>query len=812
MYAHVIVDNPGYKTDKPFHYKVPRLLLEDVKVGTRVAVSFGVSNRVLEGYVVGISTDCPVDQEKIKEVIDIIDQVPLFSEELIGLGKWMKEKYLSTWVDSLQCIMPSHIKKRGKRYLILTEGTNRKCENESHQEVLTAIREEGGKVEYNRLKKLTGLKRIHNILKEMIRRGIIVEDYVLDAPVNPKYLLFAKLMSKKENWRLPKNAKRQKTVLSYLENVEKEVACSQVIKETGSDMSVLHALEKKGVVEICKKRIVRMPGIQTGLVEDRVAKLTSQQINAIQKIHQMREMGTREILIHGVTGSGKTEIYMRLIKETIKRGKKAIVLVPEISLTPQMVEWYHRRFNERAALFHSKLSPGERFDQWEGIRKGNYDVAIGARSAVFAPFENIGLIIIDEEHEHTYKSETSPRYHTRDVARQRCKYYDGLIVLGSATPSVETYYRAVTGEIGLVELDERVESRSLPKVKIVDMREELKAGNRSVFSRSLKEEISSTLERNEQIMLLLNRRGYSTYVSCRDCGKVLKCPNCDISLTYHRQENWLICHYCGYREKVPRYCNNCKSGNIKYIGTGTQKLENEVLRMFPDVRILRMDVDSTRKKGEHYKIIKAFKDREADILLGTQMIAKGLDFPGVTLVGVILADFSLNIPDFRSAERTFQLLTQVSGRAGRGDKKGKVIIQTYSPDHYSIITAKNHYYTPFYQNEIKIREQFGYIPFTQLINIIVTGENDKDAADACNNFYILLMKSIKAAGVKGFEVYGPSPALHSKIKGRYRWQIIIKANNMDIIKEEIKKIRLKVMRKLSKGVNIVVDVDPYNLI
>jgi len=811
LYAHVIVDNKGHTTDMPFHYRIPLSLLECVKVGTRVAVPFGISNRVLEGYVVGISPDCPVDPKKTKEVIDVIDQIPLFSEELVVLSKWMKERYLSTWADAIQCIMPSHIKKKGKRYLFLAEGTGEKKEIENYQKVINEIIKSKGKIEYGRLRTLTGIKRLHTVLNEMIEKGIIIERYVLDAPVKPKFQLFLKYDSEKDKWGLPKNATRQKAVLSYLEKREQEIPCRQVIGETGCDMSVLYALEKKALVKIIKKRVERKPGIQTGLVEDRVLSLTSQQIKAVQKIQQMYMDGTREILIHGVTGSGKTEVYMKLIGETIKKGKKAIVLVPEISLTPQMVEWYNRRFRDRAALFHSKLSPGERLDQWEGIRRGNYDVAIGARSAIFAPLEDIGLIIIDEEHEYTYKSETSPRYHTRDIARQRCKYYDGMLVLGSATPSMETYHRAVTGEIGLVEMRRRVENRSLPCVEIVDMSEELRAGNRSVFSRLLKKEIQNTIDRNEQIMLLLNRRGYSTYVSCRDCGTVRKCPNCDISLTYHRQSNWLLCHYCGYKEKVPRYCKNCNSSKIKYMGTGTQKLETEVAEAFPKARVLRMDVDSTRRKGAHYKILKAFKDREADILLGTQMIAKGLDFQGVTLVGVILADYSLNIPDFRSAERTYQLLTQVSGRAGRGDAKGKVIVQTYSPGHYSIVTAKDQLYSDFYKNEIQIRKQFGYPPFSRLLNIMVTGENVNEVIYVCNNLKMLIKIGLKGIGDTGFQLYGPSPALHSKIKNRYRWQLIIKGTDMDIIKEEIKKIRFKIMQKSPKGVNIIMDIDPYNL-
>ncbi len=812
MYALVIVDNPGLNTDKPFHYRIPDRLAGDLRTGSRVAVPFGVSDRVLEGYVVGVSPRCPVDEDKTKEVIDIIDRVPIFSEELVSLAGWMKENYLSTWADALQCIMPSHIKKKGRRMVALTGEETGRRENKAYRTIVEALRDAGGKMEFDRLKTLVSIRGLRTIIKEMIEEGVLTEDFVMDAPVNPKYLLYAKLIAGSDDWQLPRNAVRQKSVLLYLEEAGEDVSCSEVMEATGAEMSVLYALQKKSLVRIYKKRVERIPGIQTGLVNDRVERLTSQQKDAVAKIKQMYDAGTREILLHGVTGSGKTEVYMRLIGDTVKKGKKAIVLVPEISLTPQMVEWYHRRFQDRAALFHSKLSPGERYDQWEGIRRGEFDVAIGARSAVFAPFKDIGLIIIDEEHEYTYKSETSPRFHTRDVARERCRYYDGLLVLGSATPSMETYHRAARNEIGLVQLSERVESRPLPHVHIVDMREELREGNRSVFSRLLQEEMKNTLDRGEQVMLLLNRRGYSTYVSCRDCGAVIKCPSCDISLTYHSQGNWLLCHYCGYRERMPENCRECGSGKIKYMGTGTQKLEKEVSRIFPGVRILRMDVDTTRKKGEHFRILKAFKNKEAEILLGTQMIAKGLDFPAVTLVGVILADFSLNIPDFRSAERTFQLLTQVSGRAGRGEAPGEVVVQTYSPQHYSIRAAQHHHFAEFYKNEIQVREQFGYPPFSELLNIMVTGANAERVVKGCRMMYEKLEKSLKSMADNRLNIYGPSPALHSKIKNRYRWQIIIKAGNMEIIKEEVKKIRFNLMQKLPKGVNIIVDVGPYQML
>lgn len=608
------------------------------------------------------------------------------------------------------------------------------------------------------------------------------------------------------------SAARMKAVMGFLEEMaSEEICCGTLMDETGCSMQTLRALEKKGLVELFDRRVMRSPEMPTGLIRDNVESLSPSQQHALDKIKDMYLRGKREILLHGVTGSGKTEVYLRLIGGTVKAGKKAIVLVPEISLTPQMVEWYHKRFGGRAALIHSRLSDGERYDQWEGIRRGDYDVVIGARSAVFAPLDNIGLIIIDEEHEHTYKSESSPRYVTHSVARKRCEYYDGLLVTGSATPSIETYFSAKQGRTGLVQLNERVGGSTLPLVEVADMREELKEGNRSVFSKKLREHLDGILEKGEQAVLFLNRRGYSTFISCRSCGSVIKCKKCDISLTYHRGENSLVCHYCGYRRRLPKTCDVCGSDRIRYLGSGTEKLEKAVGETFEGARVLRMDMDTTRRKGAHYSILKSFKEREADILLGTQMIAKGLDFPGVTLVGVVLADFTLNLPDFRAAERTFQLLTQVSGRAGRGSTPGRVVIQTYNPEHYSIEAAKDQDYEGFFRQEIEIRQKFGYPPFTRLINIIVSGEDRREAYEGARALYDALAEKLEGAVEKRCEIYGPSQAMHSKIKNRYRWQIIIKAPDLEGIKEILRETRLELLKGRLKGISIIADVDPYNL-
>ena len=746
MYALVIVDNPSPLVDMPFHYIIPDHLKDVIKKGSRVMVPFGNSKKPIEGFVIALSEECPVQVERVKPIIRQIGPGPALSKEMVELAEWMRGEYLCTWLEAIGCMMPA--------------GTKRPAGS-----------------------KKPGKYRL------WVRR-------VQGGPGKP----------------LPKNAARMRAVMSFLEQrALDEVCCSTLMEETGCSLQTLRALEGKGLLEVYDRRVLRSPELTTGLIRDSVEKLSASQIDALKTIRGMKDRGIGQVLLHGITGSGKTEVYLRLIGDMLKVGKKAIVLVPEISLTPQMVEWYHKRFGGRAALIHSRLSDGERYDQWEGIMKGRYDVAIGARSAVFAPFDNIGLIVIDEEHEYTYKSENSPRYVTHRVAARRCRYHGGLLVMGSATPSIETYHRATKGEIGLVQLKERVGGGVLPAVEVVDMREELKEGNRSVFSKNLAGEVTNILQNSQQAILFLNRRGYSTVVSCRNCGSVVKCKKCDISLTYHRSENALICHYCGYRQRPPTRCEVCGSDRIKHLGSGTEKLEKAVEEGFEGARVLRMDMDTTRKKGAHYDILKTFKNHEADILLGTQMIAKGLDFPGVTLVGVILADFTLNLPDFRASERTFQLLTQVSGRAGRGSELGKVIIQTYNPAHYSIAAAKGHDYEGFYAQEIEIRRKFGYPPFKRLINIIVSGGEQRKVINGAGTFYNGLKERLE--GLKGYryELYGPSQAMHSKIKNRYRWQIIIKAPVLSGITEAVRETKFELLKGPLRGLSIIADVDPYSL-
>ncbi|MBU3091593.1 primosomal protein N' [Clostridium sp. CM028] len=518
----------------------------------------------------------------------------------------------------------------------------------------------------------------------------------------------------------------------------------------------------------------------------------------------------KKFLIHGVTGSGKTEIYMNLVSYMLKENKQSIILIPEISLTPQMVERFKGRFGRDIAVFHSRLSDGERYDEWMRVKLGNVKIAIGARSAIFLPFENLGLIVIDEEHEASYKSDSNPKFDAREIAYMKCELENCKLILGSATPSIESYYRSTIKELELITINERADGAAMPKVEIVDMREELMNNNRSIFSKPLHEGIIESLSRNEQVILFLNRRGFSTFVSCRKCGYVFKCKKCDISLTYHNSSEYLTCHYCGEKEKISKTCPNCGSSYVKYFGVGTEKIEQEINRIFPSAKTLRMDFDTTRKKNSYEYIYNTFKNKQADILIGTQMVAKGLDFKNVTLVGVIAADLSLNLPDFRAFERTFQLLTQVSGRAGRGKKEGKVVIQTYNADNLTIQYAAENDYDSFYKNEIMMRKVMDYPPFTSILVITMSSEDENLLIKSTQNVGENLKYKIK--NNDKITLLGPCPCGVSKIKNFYRWQIIIKGNIEQTIAEEIKKSVYELLKNVYTSIRVSIDINPSNMI
>lgn len=592
-------------------------------------------------------------------------------------------------------------------------------------------------------------------------------------------------------------------IIDFIKRNTGKYTKTELSKEHGFSIYKLNKLMEHGLIKSEEEIVFRYNTREYN--KDVQKNLTVEQSMAIKEIEESEE---NLILLKGVTGSGKTEVYMRIVEKTLEEGKSAIVLVPEIALTPQMIERFKGRFGSNVALFHSKLSDGERFDEWYRVKEGKASLIIGARSAIFLPAKNLGLIIIDEEHENTYKSDQNPKYQTKEVAEYIAKLKGCKVILGSATPTIESYYRAISGEMKLVELNHRVDNKPMPKMMLVDMREELRSGNKSLFSRRLYASMKEKLEKGEQIILFLNRRGFSTFVSCRSCGYVFHCEDCDISMTYHKN-GFLVCHYCGKTKKQPNLCPKCGSKYVKFFGAGTERVEEEVRRYFKNARILRMDVDTTRAKDSHEKIYNAFKAREADILIGTQMVSKGLDFPNVTLVGILAADMSLNLPDYRAAERSFQIITQVAGRAGRGDKEGEVIVQTYTPEHYSLQYAKKYDYENFYEKEFTIRAMMGYPPFGRILLINGSGKNE----DELRKQMIYLGEKVKekAEEFGGLEILGPTPCIIYRIKENYRWQIIIKGEFSSKFSKSIKDILYDKANNVYNDIRVSMDINPNSL-
>jgi len=600
-----------------------------------------------------------------------------------------------------------------------------------------------------------------------------------------------------------KNPDGYKKIVEFFKTNSGKYTKSELINEHSISQYKLNKLIENEVLSIEEESVFRY--------NDRVYNKDSAKTLTIEQENIIREYinsDDKMFLLKGVTGSGKTEVYMKLVERVLLEEKSAIILVPEIALTPQMIERFKGRFGVNVALFHSKLSDGERFDEWFRVKEGKAKVIVGARSAIFLPAKNLGLIIIDEEHENTYKSEQNPKYQTKEVAEYLSELKGCKVILGSATPSIETYYRALTGEMKLLELNSRVDNKPMPPMKVIDMRNELKGGNKSLFSRELFIAIQERLKRKEQIILFLNRRGFSTFVSCRSCGYVFKCDECDISMTYHKN-GLLICHYCGKTKREPRECPKCHSKYVKFFGAGTQRVEEEVKKYFNNAGILRMDVDTTRDKHSYERIYNTFKNGEADILIGTQMVSKGLDFKNVTLVGILAADMSINIPDYRAAERTFQIITQVAGRAGRGDKQGEVLIQTYTPQHYSLQYAVNYDYEGFYEKEFTVRAMMKYPPFGKLL--LINGTSKKE--ELLKNFMHKITMMIKplVESCLDIEILGPIPCMISKVKENYRWQIVIKGEFDSYFSKNIKEILYDENKNVYNDIRISMDINPNNL-
>lgn len=600
-----------------------------------------------------------------------------------------------------------------------------------------------------------------------------------------------------------KEKENYKNLIEFIKNNDGEYTKTELSKEFNFSLYTINKLLEENYICAEDKIVYRYNNRIYN--EDSKKILNDEQKRAISTIMTSEDRG---YLLKGVTGSGKTEVYMNLVSEVLSAGKSAIMLVPEIALTPQMIERFKGRFGRDVALFHSKLSPGERYDEWFRIKKGEASLVVGARSAIFLPLKNLGLIIIDEEHENTYKSDHNPKYNTKEVAKFLCEIKNCKYVLGSATPSIESYYEAQNGRLKLVEMKNRVSNKPLPDTEIIDMRDEIKSGNLSILSRKLRKAVEENLSKGEQTILFLNRRGFSTFVSCRSCGYVFKCPECDVSMTYHKN-GYLVCHLCGRAMKQTKVCSKCGSKYVKFFGAGTERVQEEVHKLFPKARILRMDVDTTRTKDSHERIYNAFKNGEGDILIGTQMISKGLDFENVTLVGILAADISLNIPDYRADERTYQIITQVAGRAGRGEKKGQVLVQTYTPESMSLNYAVNNKYEELYQEEIKIRKAMNYPPFSKILLINGLSVNEEKLRTFMTKAGNLLKEVLKDK--EDIQILGPTPCIITKIKEKYRWQIIIKGEINIELRKIIKDTLYELTKSVYNDIRVSIDINPNNM-
>ncbi|SDB88054.1 replication restart DNA helicase PriA [Pelagirhabdus alkalitolerans] len=798
--AKVVVDVPASQTDKIFDYIIPEHLDSYIEVGMRVIVPFGP--RTIMGYIIGMSDESNV--KKLKPIKDLMDISPVLTPELIELGKWVADYTLSFYISAFQAMLPQALKatyhKSIERLADQFEDDQLNKLFDGRDEIDTQELLDVG-FDMNRIKKaedLGELKIVYHVgRKETYKKVSMIKRQMTEVEID------------QYRAELSNRAKKRKEIVDYVAQLDEPITFKQLLNEMHTTRQTVQPLIQDGVVNIFEQEIYRNPNGNKQFEKTFPLPLADQQKQALTPIvDDLNRQRNNVYVLHGVTGSGKTEVYLQSIERAMQLGKEAIVLVPEISLTPQMVNRFKGRFGDEVAVMHSALSKGERFDEWRKVQNQEVKVVVGARSAIFAPFQNIGLIIIDEEHESSYKQEDHPRYHVKDVAIKRAETHMCPVILGSATPTLETYARAQKNVYQLLEMPDRMNQASMPEIHIADMREELHAGNRSMFSTMLVDKIRERIDRGEQVVLFLNRRGYSTFVMCRDCGEVKTCPHCAISLTYHQKHHLLKCHYCQHQEKMPSECPSCQSDSIRYFGTGTQKVEQAIEAVIPEAKVIRMDVDTTRRKGAHEKLLAQFQNKQANILLGTQMIAKGLDFPDVTLVGVLAADSLLNLPDFRSSERTFQLLTQVSGRAGRHELKGEVVIQTYSPEHYSIEYAKQYDYSGFFKKEMSLRKAFQYPPYFFMTLITVSHENPIRAEEVTRVITQLLEKHLS----ENSKLLGPTPSPLEKIKDRYRFQCMIKYKYEPEQKQVLKRILSYYEPMIQKeGLQIQIDLQPYQL-
>ena len=800
--AKVIVDVPTMQTNKPYDYRIPPEFEQDIVQGMRVAVPFGQGTRQVQGFVVEITHSTDYEGE-LKPIVGLMDLTAVLDEEMLLLGKEMARKTYAFQITCYQTMLPAILKAKYEKKIRLTD--------EIPEDLFFELFKGKNEIKWEEAEERAILPQLIELKKKDAVE--VMYEVKNQAKTKKKRMVRANLSFEQfedEKQTLGKRGPKQHLLLDVLQSLNEQIiSISELTTNTELTAADIRTGEKKGWLTIEEVEVYRDPFKDKTFKQTVSFQLNEGQQKAIQPILKaVAEERTEVFLLKGITGSGKTEIYLQTIAQTLQNNKSALMLVPEIALTPQMVNHFKGRFGEEVAVLHSGLSVGEKYDEWRKIERGEARVVVGARSSIFAPVKNIGVIIIDEEHEATYKQDENPRYHARDVAIWRANYHNCPVILGSATPSLESRARAQKNVYTLLELPTRVNQKDLPEVEVVDMREELKNANRSSFSILLQEKIRDRIAKKEQIVLLLNRRGYSSFVMCRDCGFVLPCPNCDISLTLHMDTKTMKCHYCGHEENIPHTCPSCKGSKIRYYGTGTQKIEEELRDVLPEAKVIRMDVDTTRKKGAHEKLLASFGNGEADILLGTQMIAKGLDFPNITLVGVLNADTGLGLPDFRASERTFQLLTQVSGRAGRAELTGEVIVQTFNPEHYAIQLAKEHDYDTFYKQEMLLRHRGNYPPYFYTILITTSHEEELKAAKKMQQ----IVQHIKPQLQPETIMLGPTPKAVARMNNRYYYQTIIKYKREPHLKAVLQTILVESQREMAKGLQIAIDSEPMNFI
>lgn len=815
--AKVAVEGTLYHFDMEFDYIIPENIDTNNLVGSRVLVPFGLGNKKKHGVVFEVVSG-KLD-EKIKPIYAVLDKAPLLSVEMISLARWMKKRYYCTLFDAVKTMLPSGINRKLVNYYKLSDNINflEKFDlNDIEINIIEILKKKDKFISYKKLQLETSVDNLDKILLRLKKLGIILQkedsiNKVSDASIK---MVAVTDIGKVENLNL-KLTQKQKKVYDAIKACS-EISVKEICYYTGVTTSVVDSLVKKGIVYYFENQVYRNPykNIEKLYNKEDIL-LSDEQKTSFNNLYKEYTSGKASVsLLYGVTGSGKTAVFMKLIEAVRKDKKGIIVMVPEIALTSSLIRQFHQKFGEKVAVFHSGLSVGERADEWKRVKNGDADIAIGTRSAVFAPFENLGLIIMDEEQEYTYKSDSSPRFHARDIAKFRCKQNNTLLVLASATPSIESYYMALNGRYSLNTISRRYGQANLPKVKIVDLNEEINKGNNSAFSEILIKELVENLQNNKQSIILMNRRGYNTFASCRACNEVLTCPNCSISLTYHSANGRLMCHYCGYSVEFTDECPNCHEHEIRYLGFGTQKIEEDLQKVVPEARILRMDADTTMAKFSHDRKFRLFSEGKYDIMIGTQMVAKGLDFDNVTLVGVLSADQSLYNNDFRSYERTFSLLTQVVGRAGRGNYAGRAIIQTYTPENSVISLAAQQNYDEFYNSEIKMRKAMLYPPFVDLCVICFSGKNQERILSAAKDFFNMLRKlASKDYSELPLRVLEPSQTTIIKLNNKYRYKLIIKFRNSRRFQELISRLLVWFEKdKKYSEVSVYVDVNPDMII